>query len=190
MMPYTPATDVAARYDRTTIVLHWLTAALIVLLWLTAQTIDWFPRPQRVYMRSVHMTMGVMLAAIIAWRATWRSLAGVRFAPGSNARLEAWARAVHLVLYLLVIAEVLLGLANAWVRGETFFNFFTVPAFDPGNKALQRQVSGLHEFVANTILAVAGLHAAAALFHHYVLKDNVLRRMLLMRDMQDRSPSR
>jgi cytochrome b561 len=190
MIPYTPATDVAARYDRTTVVLHWVTAALIVLLWLSAQVIDWFPRPGRVYVRSVHMTMGVMLAAVIVYRVTWRSLAGVRFAPGSNARLEAWARAVHLVLYLLVIAEVFLGLANAWVRGENYFNLFTIPAYDPGNKPLQQQVNAVHNLVAYIILTVAGLHAAAALFHHYVLKDHVLRRMLLLRAVRNRSTGR
>jgi cytochrome b561 len=52
-----------------------------------------------------------------------------------------------------------------------------VPAFDPGNKWLRETLGDLHALSANWIMILAGLHAAAALFHHYVLCDGVLRRM-------------
>ncbi|MFD2270102.1 cytochrome b [Undibacterium arcticum] len=72
----------------------------------------------------------------------------------------------------------ILGVANVWVRGDTLFNLFTVPAFDPANKALVHQVEDLHQLAAYLVLILAVLHAGAALLHHYVLKDAVLRRML------------
>jgi len=168
-----------ARYDRTTVVLHWTTAALVVLLWLSAQVIDAFPDgPARVAVRSVHMTMGAILACVLVYRILWRSIGGVRIPGIGSPSLVLFSRGVHLLLYALLIVGVLLGFANAWVRGEHWFNVFTIPAFDPGNRALRRQVNGLHDLAANTILAVAGLHAAAGLWHHYVWKDGVLRRML------------
>lgn len=172
-------TATALRYDRTTVILHWATAILVALLWLSAQVIDAFPRgPARVNMRSVHMTMGVLLACVVACRVSWRSLSGARLPPAGSPTQVFLSRGVHLTLYALLIAGVLLGFANAWVRGESWFNLFAIPAFDPSNRLLKRQVNGLHDLAANTILIVAGVHAAAALWHHYVWKDGVLRRML------------
>ena len=82
------------------------------------------------------------------------------------------------MLYLLLVATVLLGIANAWIRGDTLFMLVKIPAFDPGNTALKGFVEDLHSWAANTLLIVAGLHAAAALLHHFALKDDILRRML------------
>ena len=72
---------------------------------------------------------------------------------------------------------VAVGLFLVWVRGDSFFGLFTVPAFDPGNKALRHNIEELHGTIA-IILILAGLHAAASLIHHYLWHDNVLRRML------------
>ena len=87
-------------------------------------------------------------------------------------------RLTHWLLYALLIITVALGVTNVWVRGDTIFNLFGVPAYDPGNRSLIHLVGGWHALAANTVLIVAGVHAAAALFHHYVLRDETLRRML------------
>ena len=79
---------------------------------------------------------------------------------------------------MLLIATVALGLANVWVRGDTLFGLVTVPAFDPGNRALRETVEDWHGLAANILLVVAALHSAAAVAHHFILKDDVLRRML------------
>ena len=68
---------------------------------------------------------------------------------------------------------------RAW--GDSMFNLFSIPSFAPRDRALRRQINGCHELVANTILVLAGIRALAALAHHYVWKDEVLRRMLPMR---------
>jgi cytochrome b561 len=64
------------------------------------------------------------------------------------------------------------------VRGDSYFGLFTVPAFDPGNKALRENVEDLHGTIATIILVLAGLHASAGLLHYYLWHDGVLRRML------------
>ena len=48
----------------------------------------------------------------------------------------------------------------------------------PGDRALVHQIGDWHALAANALLIVAGVHAAAALFHHYILHDETLRRML------------
>jgi cytochrome b561 len=58
------------------------------------------------------------------------------------------------------------------------FNLLHVPACDPGNRALRRLIGGWHVPASNAIMIVVGLHAGAALFHHDVLRDGVLRRKL------------
>ena len=175
----TDISGMVLRYDRKTIFLHWASALLVVLLWGIAQVIDFFPSgPMRVNVRSLHIALGVTLAVVVALRVVWRLREGRQLPSFETGLMGLAAHAAHYALYALLIAEVTLGLANTWVRGDSIFNLFAVPAFDPGNKALRRQVGDLHELVANLILIVAGVHAAAALFHHYVRHDGVLRRML------------
>jgi cytochrome b561 len=176
------ASPTSIRYDRRTIALHWLTALLVIALWALGQTIDLFPKGvARVAARSLHISLGVALALVLAYRLWWRAGAGTKVAPVGAGWLDVVATLVHKALYLLMICTVLLGLANVWVRGDTLFNLFTVPAFDAGNKALRETVEGLHGWSANTLLILALLHACAALLHHVVLKDEVLRRMLPLR---------
>ncbi len=167
------------RYDNGTIALHWISAALVVALWTIGQTIDVFPSgPLRVDYRSLHIVLGLVLGGVFVVRLTWRLTGRRRLPPLDHGMLHVAAEATHWLLYALLLAAVGLGIANVWVRGDSFFNLFSVPAFDPGNRALRQQVGDWHALAANTILIVAGLHAAAALFHHYVLRDATLRRML------------
>jgi cytochrome b561 len=63
------------------------------------------------------------------------------------------------------------------VRGDNIFNLFTIPAFDPGNKALRGQVEDLHTLFANVLFGLAGFHTASGVAHHFIWKDGVLRRM-------------
>lgn len=176
-----PAEARRLQYDRATLALHWATAVLVGLLWAIGQTIDFAPSGAlRVDYRSLHMALGVMLVLVIAMRVVWRITHG-RSLPGvGGAWMERVARVTHWGLYLLIAAALVLGLVNVSVRGDSIFNLFTVPALDPGNKPLRRLIGGWHALAANGILILAGLHAAAALFHHYVLRDGVLRRMLPM----------
>jgi cytochrome b561 len=167
-----------ASYDPSTIALHWLTAALIVTLWVLAQIIDLFPDDLRVDVRSLHIVLGVVFGFVLAWRIAWRMGGGRTLAPADAGVLHALGEAAHYALYVLMIAEVVLGLANVWMRGDSIFNLFSIPPFDPANKPLRRSVGSLHGTVATLILIVAGVHAVAALFHHYVLRDSVLERML------------
>jgi cytochrome b561 len=178
-----PAVTQGLRHDRTTIVLHWTTAILVAVLWTIGQTIDIFPNgPLRIDYRSVHIVCGVLLGVVLVARLAWRLTRRESLPPIDHGVLLFIARATHWLLYALLIAAVGLGVAYLWVRGDSIFNLFSVPAFDPGNRALLHQVGGWHALAANTILIVAGVHAAAALFHHFVLRDATLQRMLPWRE--------
>jgi len=175
----TPTEPAAPRYDGFTIALHWTTASLVVLLWLGAQIIDVFPRGAlRTGARSFHIGLGVLLGGVLVIRLLWRLTFGRSLVPEDPGLLGRVARWVHQLLYVLLAILVLGGLLNVWVRGDSFFGMFVVPALSPDDRWLRRLVGGVHELAANAILLVAGLHALAALGHHFVLRDTTLRRML------------
>jgi cytochrome b561 len=183
-----PLEDLAPPFDRTLptlrhdpvlIALHWLTAGLVGALWIIGQTIDFAPRGTlRVDYRSLHMLLGVVLGGVLIVRLAWRGTRGGLLPPLDHGVLRVIASTTHTLLYLLLIGTVGLGVANAWVRGDSVFNLFSLPSFSPGNKLLRGTIGDYHALAANTVLILAGFHAAAALFHHFIMGDVTLRRML------------
>jgi cytochrome b561 len=166
-------------YDRRTIRLHWTTAILVTVLWGVAQIIDLFPKGlPRISARSVHITLGVLLGVVLVMRIVWRVRSGRRLPlahPGVWGHL---ARTVHWVLYAGLAAVVVLGMLNAWARGDSIFNLFHIPKLLPADPQVKPTVEYLHKTVANALLIVAAAHALAAAAHHFILRDGVLRRML------------
>lgn len=174
-----PVSELRAQYDRATVFFHWAAAILVAEQWLGAQIIDWFPRgPLRVDARSVHIALGATLALLMMARLAWRATRGRHLPPADLGIAGLVAKATHGALYALILATILVGTLLAWARGDSLFNLMTIPAFDPTSRALAEQLQEVHEALGWLILALAGLHAAAALAHHYILHDTVLTRML------------
>ena len=97
----------------------------------------------------------------------------------SRQRARAYPQPVRLVvgvaLDLLLLIMVALGITDVFAHGFPLFNLWHFPKF--GDDEFLRSVNAWHGLVANIIAAVALFHSAAALFHHHVIKDGVLRRM-------------
>ncbi len=172
-------TPAAAKHDPRTIRLHWWTAALVALLWIIAQVIDDFPRGlPRVSARSTHIVLGFVLVLVVARRIAWRARQGSRLAVPGPHWMAIAARAAHHLLYAGLVVVLLLGITNAWVRGDNLFGLVAIPKLLPGHAQLRPTIESLHKVLANALVIVAALHALAALYHHFRLKDDVLRRML------------
>ena len=165
------------RYDTPTIVLHWLTAGLVVALWIIGETVDFPSGAWRVDYRSVHIVLGFVLAFILIARVDWRIRRGLTMPPDRHRLRAAAAKAMHWVLYLLLFATVAVGMTYEFARGDSLFNLFQMPSFAHGNRALIHWIGGYHALAANTVLILAGLHAVVALSHHYIMRDDVLARM-------------
>jgi cytochrome b561 len=167
------------RHDPVTIGLHWVSATLVIALWIIGQTVDVFPNgPMRINYRSVHITFGAFLMMVILLRLAWRFARRVELPPIDTGLLLVIARITHWFLYALLAITLGFGVAYAWARGDSVFNVFAIPQMVPGDRVLAHQIGSWHSLGANVLLIVAGAHAAAALFHHYVLGDDTLRRML------------
>ena len=177
-----PAAE-AGRFDRTSLALHWLTVLLVIAqlttAWLLSQAGD--DAGAAVTLLVVHRSTGVLIWLVVAGRLVWRS----RFAdlppfPASMPRLQqAIAKANEYGLYTLLLVQPLTGLGDTLFRGHAFSLFvWRVPALLATDKALYRGFHAAHEVGALALLALIGLHAAAALFHGLILRDGVLQRML------------
>jgi len=167
-----------ARYDPTTIWLHWTTVGLIAVLWLIGQTADWMPRgPVRTGLWSVHVVLGLTTGAVLLTRVAWRVHFGRVLPPADTGFLSAIAKVTHYTLYALLVAVVVLGIVDALYRGFNLFGVWSLPQLGTGDAATRRSINGWHELAANLTVVVACLHAAAALVHQYAWRDRLLDRM-------------
>ena len=174
------AGDDGTNYDNVTIALHWMTALLVVANFLLAQTWDWFAKPVRGVMEDTHMSFGVLLTAVVATRLVWRLIPGHQMSSLEAGWVRLSSKATHYVLYLLLVAEAALGFTFRWGAGRPmeFFGLGIPPLIGQLSRPLRHQLREFHEWIGWAIIIIAMIHAAAALYHHYELKDRVLLRML------------
>jgi cytochrome b561 len=163
-------------YDRTTITLHWATTILVAIQFLIGRTTDLLPRgPLRIDIWSVHVLFGFALASAVVLGMLWRATLGRRLPPLNRGVLHLTAVPTHRLLDLLLLIMVALGITNVFAHGFPLFNLWHFPKLD--GDEFMRSVNAWHGLIANIVIAMALLHSAAALFHHHVIKDGVLRRM-------------
>jgi cytochrome b561 len=163
-------------YDRTTIRLHWTTAALIVALWIIGQTAGWFPRgPERSVVWSTHYTLGAILIVTYIARVTWRLTSGRRLPGVGPPALVKLAAAGHEIIYLAIGIVLALGIANLFAHGSSLWGVFRVPRI--ADASLRHNIAGAHALGANLLLILAAAHAAVAIAHQFIWRDGVLTRM-------------
>jgi len=145
---------------------------------------DYFPRGAALNADLfVHMSLGLGVVLLLVLRLVWRALDPPPPAIRAE-RFEPWlglaAKAGHLLLYALLIATPILGVLLQFARGQALpvFGLFDIPSPWTMDRPFFREMLGLHEFAANALGVVALGHAAAALFHHWALRDRTLARML------------
>jgi cytochrome b561 len=166
-------------YDLKTRTLHWLSAALVLALWLAGEFLDVFPKgTPRITVRSLHISFGLILGLLLAYRIWWRNHGGIQLPAPEGFQYARQAHLAHQVLYGVIALMVITGIALVWIRGDNLFNMLTVPAFDPGNKELRHNAKEVHGWIANGLLLGALAHALMALWHQRVLKDGLILRML------------
>lgn len=170
------------RYTPPAIALHWLVAILIIAnLALGLYTVDLPLSPRKLQFFSYHKWIGVTVFLLAAGRLLWRL---THPAPALPATLPPWervaARWTHVVLYVLFFAAPLTGWLFSSASGiqTVYLGLLPIPDLLPKDKALAHALKLAHESINYTMAAVIVVHAAAALKHHIIDKDDVLRRML------------
>ncbi len=169
-------------YGAVAVTLHWAVVMLVVGAWLTGQFGDVLPRgPQREAGQFIHIFLGLSIVALAAARLAWRVTDPPPPEDKPLGRWSEWAaRATHYVLYALLMAVPVAGVALQFARGHALpvFGLFEIASPWTADRGFAHDVKELHEVLANALLILVGLHAAAALVHHSVLHDRTLVRML------------
>ena len=161
--------------------LHWLVFALVAAQFVVAFTMPEIRRGTKPgTLINLHMSLGFTIIAVIAIRWTWRLRHPV---PLVTVDVPAWevslARVTHVLLYMLLVAIPLLGWANASAHDWDIVMFGqSLPHLVAAQSPFGRFAGRIHIYLAWSLLGLAALHVAAALYHHFGLHDRVLQRML------------
>lgn len=167
--------------------LHWLLFLLVVGAWYAVETHEEFPKgtPERAEWMRLHFSIGLAVFALVWARLGWR-LSGTVPAPVPGPRWQQQtAVLVHWALYLVLILMPLAGLLTVQFNGRdiAWFGLVDIPRLVAENKETAELMEEVHADVLwPVLLALVALHAAAAFWHHFRVKDDTLRRMTFPRD--------
>ena len=169
------------RYNNVQIALHWLIALLIFATFpLGLYMVDLKLSPTMLKLFSYHKWMGVTIFFLVAVRLAWRATHPV---PPPIAGMPRWQEivsvATHHTLYLLMVVIPLSGWLTSSADGyqTVWFGIVPLPDLLDKNKELGDTLGAVHEYLNWAMLALVGLHAAAALKHQFIDKDGLLQRM-------------
>lgn len=155
--------------------LHWFMAAALLLQWFAGEFDDAFGGS------GFHVSLGLTLFALLLLRLALRLLLP---SPPPPATAPGWerlaARAMHWAWYALLLALPVTGLLYRDLRDRavSWFGLFDLPGFMEANRELAHQMEELHEWLAWVAVALLVLHVLAALKHHFIDRDHVLKAML------------
>ncbi|MBF7728560.1 cytochrome b [Pseudomonas sp. N040] len=173
----------STRYGWLSIALHWLVAVAVVGLFglgLWMVELDYYSNWYKAA-PDLHKSIGLCLFALMLLRLCWRWISPPPLPLASHGR---WTRraskAGHLLLYAGLFALMLSGylISTADGRGISVFGLFEVPASLTSIPDQEDVAGQVHLLLAWVLVIFAGLHALAALKHHFVDRDATLRRML------------
>jgi cytochrome b561 len=130
--------------------------------------------------RRIHESLGLTVFALVVIRVLWRLIDARPDAPPVGRWMGFAAKIVQIALYLLLFGLPITAVVGAWLEGHplTLLAGAEIPPLLARSHDIGASVATIHTWLGNTILWVAGLHAIAALYHHFVAKDAVLASML------------
>ena len=170
--------------------LHWIIVLLIINQWVIAERAASLPKgPALINALAWHKSFGITILLLAVIRLLWRWMNPTPVLPGTLKPYErALASFTHATLYVLLFIMPLSGWMMSSARGfpVAWFGFFPkswfgsvqLPDLVPKNKPLYDAMLTTHQILQWVLYAVVALHVLAALKHHFMLKDNVLKRML------------
>jgi cytochrome b561 len=175
-------TNSTARYGIVPQALHWLTFICVTAGWLLGWFLDDLPKGAQPLGLLAHMTLGQFVVVFLVLRLAWRTAdPPPPPEPTRFGRLLLYAAKFnHVALYVLLVAAPVVGTIVQLKRGHGLpvFGFWELASPWPVDRALARSMLRVHEYLANTLLILAGVHAVAALIHHYGFRDRTLVRMV------------
>src|ERR1700720_2727849 len=169
-------------FDRTTRLMHWLTAGLMLLVFVLAFSIDLATsRSSHTVVLQLHRSVGLTVWVLTMGRLVWRHFAKYPNWPSDMSQtMRVAAMASEYALYALLLTQPILGLLQTSAHGDHVNLFFIgqLPALIEKNRPLAQQLLTVHKSVGFSLLGLIALHVSAALFRHFWRRDDTLTAML------------
>ena len=189
----------AVRYDNIAMIFHWVIALLVIANICLGLYMGDLPRgdPDKLLIVQTHQSIGLTVLVLSLLRLGWRLMhPAPRLPPGMHPVVAGFAHFTHAFFYFLIIVIPLSGwlMMSAWPpsEGTNYFGLFDWPnlGFFAGQAPAQRHAAHemfetVHVWLAWSAIVLVPLHVAAALYHHFVRGDDVLRRMVPGMDVRD-----
>lgn len=161
--------------------LHWLIAiGIFWLIWLGLEQSDMERGPEKLAARATHASWALLVFVLMTVRVVWRLANEVPAHPENS---PGWQRAaatlVHWAIYIVVFTQLLAGAVTTATGGKAlpFFGLFSIPLPVAEDEDAHHFWEEIHEFTWKPLAALLLLHLFAALYNHFVRKNDVLRRM-------------
>ncbi|MCA8377480.1 cytochrome b [Burkholderia cenocepacia] len=167
------------RYSSPAIFFHWAIFLLVALAYLAIEIRGPKGSDSRAFWMNVHLMAGTFVLVLSVLRVLWRVVSRVPEAIPQATLLRWLSKLAHVALYVFIIAQPLLGIMMVNMGGKPVsldWLGVSFTLFGP-DKALRPTIKEAHERIGNAFYFVIGLHALAALYHHFIRRDDVLRRM-------------
>ncbi|WP_433769939.1 cytochrome b [Pseudomonas putida] len=171
-----------SRYSTVSITLHWLMLVLLALVYACIELRGMFPKGSggRTLIVESHFMLGLTVFVLVWLRLFARTFGPApQIFPASPQWQTTLAKLMHWALYLFMIATPILGWLTTSAKGnQVMFYGVDLPMLMAEDKAFAKQLQEWHELAGTIGYWLIGLHAVAALYHHYVVGDNTLLRMM------------
>ena len=174
-------TNSSTKYGAISIGLHWFMFLLLVAVYACIELREFYPKGSdtREMFKTWHFMLGLTVFGLVWFRLVARLL---QVTPGIKPAIIKWqyslAKIAHFCLYLLMIGMPIGGWLILSAEGHNVpFYGLSLPALIAENKETAERIEDIHKTVGLVGYYLIGLHALAALFHHYLRKDNTLKRM-------------
>ena len=163
--------------------MHWLVVLVFIGIYIAVNLIDVFPKgsDSRQLAKNLHFSLGLLVFGLFWLRIAFRLLGNTpAIVPAPPVWQDKLAKLGHWALYAIMLLMPLLGWAvlSAFGKPIPFFGL-ELPALLAPDKELGRSLMDVHELGGNLAYFLIGGHGLAALYHHYFMQDNTLRRMAL-----------
>jgi cytochrome b561 len=167
------------RYGRGAMAFHWSMAILIVVVGVLGLLHDSWPKRTQAFWINIHALIGLLVWVLVMVRLWWRARHRPPELPadiGEFSRRTSYP--VHLLLYVLMSVIPIIGIVTFVWHGRAFdFGLFKLNFGVHSNRAIFHPTEEIHGYLAYALFSLAGAHASAACWHHFVRRDGVLLRM-------------
>lgn len=160
---------------------HWAIVVMLIGQFIMAEIAEDLPLGmEKIAVLARHKSVGITILLLAVLRLGWRALNPTPRAPAGAPWEHALARGAHFALYGLLFAMPLSGwmMSSAKNYPVSWFNLLPLPNLVPVSESIYEFMHETHELLATALIVIAAAHVLGALRHHFIKKDDVLKRML------------